>query len=76
MDYARAFDRLVITGVQTEFCVLSTMMDGVDRGMDMVFVPDACAGETKFLEDAVREIVERMPVQVACRTTDQLLEER
>lgn len=73
LDLSAQFDRVILTGVQTEFCVLSTMLDGVDRGIDLIFVPDACAGEKPYLEQAVQEIVERMPVQVACCQTDDLM---
>lgn len=67
--------RLFICGVQSEFCVLSTVFDAVDRGIDVVYVDDACAGETDQLEQAVVEIVRRMPCQAALMSTDQVLRE-
>ena len=73
---AAQYDRLIITGVETEFCVAATLLHAVDMGIDVVYVADACAGELVSLEEAIGEIVRRMPSQATYTTTNALLEER
>jgi nicotinamidase-related amidase len=51
----------VITGAETEFCVLGSLMDAVDEGCYVTLVSDGAAGEEKWLHDAVMAICRRMP---------------
>lgn len=51
-------DRVVITGVVAECCVLATLIDGVDTGTPMVYLSDAVSGGSEENEAAVENIIE------------------
>lgn len=72
---AQAAKRLILTGVQSEFCVLATLLDAVDAGIDVIYVADAVAGSATHLERAVEDIVRLMPAQAALMATRELLED-
>jgi nicotinamidase-related amidase len=40
-------DALVVTGVETDVCVLSTVLDAIDRGIHVVVVSDAVGGSVE-----------------------------
>lgn len=42
-------DRIVVCGVDTRFCVETTVRDASDRGFEVVLVGDACASKTREL---------------------------
>lgn len=42
-------ERLVVCGVDTRFCVETTVRDASDRGFEVVLVSDACASKTREL---------------------------
>jgi nicotinamidase-related amidase len=63
----------VIAGVETEFCVLGTVMDAVDAGYPVTLAVDAVGGGKPALTDAVIEICRRMPNQAALKTTDEII---
>jgi nicotinamidase-related amidase len=42
-------ERIVICGVDTRFCVETTVRDASDRGFEVVLVGDACASKTRTL---------------------------
>jgi len=44
---------LVIAGVTTDVCVLSTVKDAIERGYDVLLVEDACAAAEQSLQDSV-----------------------
>ncbi len=64
---------VLITGVQTEFCVLGTILTAVDAGVSVTFIPDACAGSSSILNKAVEDIVKLMPCQAQIKYTEELL---
>jgi nicotinamidase-related amidase len=43
--------RIVICGVDTRFCVETTVRDASDRGFEVVLVGDACASKTRELHE-------------------------
>ncbi len=45
-DRAGPVDRLVVCGVSTDCCVLSTVLAAADTGVEVLVVADACAGAT------------------------------
>ena len=57
-DLARDYDRILITGVVADCCVLSTLMAVIDSGKKAVYLPDCVAGQLPEHEAAVRMIAE------------------
>jgi nicotinamidase-related amidase len=50
---ARGIDSLVITGAETDVCVLATVMSAVDRGFRVVLATDALCGSSDRTHDAL-----------------------
>lgn len=48
---------LVLTGVVSECCVLATAFQAIDMGCPVVYLPDACAGNTDELEESVINVL-------------------
>jgi nicotinamidase-related amidase len=67
------FAEILLTGVQTEFCVTATLLQAVDLGLPVTLVPDACAGDLPVFEAALIALVRRMPCQVQLKYTEELL---
>ncbi len=67
------YDELLLTGVQSEFCVLATMLDAVDRGLPVTLVSDACAGSTDALARVPAQIAALAPCQIRLTTTEEAL---
>jgi nicotinamidase-related amidase len=53
----RGVRNLVLCGVTTDVCVLSTMKEACDKGYECVLVRDGCAAATVALHDATVESV-------------------
>ncbi len=67
---------IVLTGVVSECCVLSTFFQGVDLGYHFVYLKDACAGVDAETERAVEKVLEGLSyVHVDIMTTKEYLEE-
>lgn len=69
-------DRLIVTGIQTECCVLATILDAVDAGMEVMYVRDACSGKNAGLEQATEEILKRLSIHVTCVDTQEWIEDQ
>lgn len=54
---ARLADRVVITGVVSECCVLSTVLAGVDLGIPLLYLEDAVSGLSAESDRAVLDIL-------------------
>jgi nicotinamidase-related amidase len=54
----RGIKNLVIGGVTTDVCVLSTVKDAIDRGYDVLLLEDGCAAAEGRLHEAVVESVQ------------------
>lgn len=67
------YDEILITGVQTEFCVLSTMMTAVDLGLPVTIVPDACAASLPIFNEAIVLLAELIPAQIEIKYSKELL---
>ena len=62
---------VVLTGVVSECCVLSTCMEAIDLGAHVVYLRDACAGDCAETETAVETVLSRLPLHVTiCDTAD------
>lgn len=70
---AEDFTEILITGVQTEFCVTATLLQAVDLGLPVTLVPDACAGSLPLFGAALTALARRMPCQVQLKYTEELL---
>lgn len=72
----RKADTLVLSGVETDVCVLATLMEAVDRGYFVVLATDAL---TSSDPDGHRQILDviprRLKSQVFTATIDQILEQ-
>lgn len=71
---ARA-DRVVITGVVAECCVLSTLLALIDEGIPVIYLTDAVSGVSAETQAAVELILSGMePVHVRLMNTTAYLE--
>ncbi|MQY37472.1 hypothetical protein SRB17_54760 [Streptomyces sp. RB17] len=68
-------DRLVLAGVSTECCVLSTALAAADAGMEVLVVADACAGVDDDSHLKALQIMELYRPLVRVTTVDELLAE-
>lgn len=58
LEAARAADRVVLSGVVAECCVLATLMEAIDLGCKVVYLTDCVSGQTEQNEAAIRKIAE------------------
>ena len=68
-------DTIIITGGETDVCVLATMMGAVDWGFRVILVTDALCSSADETHDAMMNVyTNRFGQQVECVSTDTLLE--
>lgn len=73
---ARAIDTLVITGCETDVCVLATVLGAVDLGYRVVLITDALCSSTDATHDALMQLYrDRYGQQVETVKTETLLAE-
>src|SRR3546814_17853162 len=65
---ARGVDTLVVTGGETEVCVLATVLGAVDRGSRVVVVTDALCSSTDETHDALMTVYRNRYGQTAKQT--------
>ena len=71
---ADSIDTLVMTGVETDVCVLATLFNAVDRGFRVVAVSDALTSSDEASHRAIMDVLlPRMPEQVEIADTDAVL---
>jgi nicotinamidase-related amidase len=69
-----SIDTIVITGGETDVCVLATMMGAVDWGFRTILVTDALCSSANETHDAMMNVyTNRFGQQVECVSTDTLL---
>lgn len=56
---ARGADTLIVTGGETDVCILGTVLGGVDRGYRMVVVTDALCSSSDEAHDAMMTVYHR-----------------
>ncbi len=73
-ELALKADRVILTGVVAECCVLATMIDAIDLGCKVVYVTDAVAGQNEEHEAAVETVAHSFsPMHTLVTDTDHLL---
>ncbi|HET8601377.1 MAG TPA: cysteine hydrolase [Segeticoccus sp.] len=65
---------LVVCGVSTDCCVLSTVLPAVDAGAQVTVVTDACAGSDDANHDKALEVMALYAPLVDLATTDEVLQ--
>jgi len=70
---ARAGDELVVAGVSTDCCVLSTVLPAADAGVHVRVVADACAGATDRSHEQALELMALYAPLVEVTTTGTVL---
>lgn len=67
-------EHLVITGVETDVCVLGTVLGAIDLGYRVVLVEDAICSSSSVAHDAILKLFRnRFSAQVTVCTTEELL---
>ncbi|MEJ2291950.1 MAG: cysteine hydrolase [Deinococcales bacterium] len=66
-------DPLLITGVETDICVLATVFGAIDRNLPVWLVTDAVAGPDARAERGTLATLARMPEQVRLLRTDEAI---
>ena len=67
--------RLVLTGVSTDCCVLSTALAAADVGVDVLVVADACAGADDDAHTKALHLLDLYRPLIRVTTVAELLEE-
>lgn len=68
-------DTVVITGGETDVCVLATVLGAIDRGLRVVLATDALCSVSDATHDALMELyLRRFSEQVEAASTDEILE--
>jgi len=63
-----------LCGVTAECCVLSTMMDAIDMGYEVVYLYDCVAGQSAELDAEIRELAGIFaPVHTTIMSSDEYL---
>lgn len=63
---------LVVTGVSTDCCVISTVLPAADAGATITLVTDACAGSTPENHAAALQVMGLYPPQVTLTTAAEI----
>lgn len=66
-------DPLVLAGVSTDCCVLTTALAAADAGMKVIVVADACAGVSDESHEQTLAILRLYPPHIEVLTVDELL---
>lgn len=73
--HLRGVDRLVVTGSETDVCVLATVLDAVDLGLHVTVVEDAICSSSDEGHDALLTLYrKRFSQQIATATTQEAVE--
>ena len=64
---------LVLTGVSTDCCVISTALPAADAGVTITLVADACAGSSSENHAAALTVLGLYPPQITVTTTAELV---
>jgi nicotinamidase-related amidase len=68
------FNTLVVTGGETDVCVLATVLGAIDRGFRVIIATDAICGSADETHDAAKKVyASRFGEQVEIATTEEIL---
>jgi len=71
---SQAVETLVITGGETDVCVMATLLGAVDLGYRIILIEDAlCSGDDQTHEASLELLRNRFSVQLELMTTDDFL---
>lgn len=74
MDAIFKYDRIILTGVVAECCILATMTALVDAGAHVCYLKDGVAGQSQEWEDTVERIAATFaPIHAEVMTTEEYL---
>jgi nicotinamidase-related amidase len=72
---AHEADSVIVSGAETDVCVLATVLDAVDRGLRVVIPADAVCGSADATHDALMQLYSnRFSQQIETTTVEQVLE--
>lgn len=75
-ERARRAGRVVITGVVSECCVLSTVFSAIDEGCKLIYLRDAVAGVTRQADREVEHILSGLaPLHLEMMDTEEYLQQ-
>ena len=67
---------IVLTGVVAECCVLATMLEAIDLGIQVVYLLDCVAGQTPHKEACARQIADDFsPIHTLVMSSEEYLRE-
>lgn len=72
-EMTEATPHLIVCGVATDCCVISTVLGAVDAGKHVTVVTDACAGATTEIHDQALSLMGMLSPMVTLVTTAELL---
>ena len=72
-DVTGPLPHLVLAGVSTDCCVVSTALAAADAGATITVVTDACAGSTPENHRAALDVMALYPPQITLATADEVL---
>lgn len=77
LKLAQQADRIVLTGVVAECCVLATMMEAIDLGCQVIYLKDCISGQSEQNENAIRKIAESFsPLHTLVMTSEEYLQQK
>ncbi|EMG51540.1 cysteine hydrolase family protein [Brucella pseudogrignonensis] len=73
--YKKRVHTLIVTGAETDLCVLATLLGAVDRGYRVILVTDAVCSTSDASHDAILALChQRLAEQLELTTTQQLID--
>jgi len=71
----RGVERIVVTGLATDYCVEATAIDGIKQGFEVILALDACRAVNVQPGDGDRAVVEMVNAGVVVKNTAEILAE-
>lgn len=72
---ANEADSVIVTGAETDVCVLATVLEAIDRGLRVIIPLDAVCGSADETHDALMKLyTDRFSQQIEATTTERVLE--